>query len=64
MPHYNNCHQNIGYLIQNRSGYGDFTVAGSWYDESTAENYLKHFVLERAIFEQGACFPKLCSFIK
>ena len=48
----------VGYLLRNRSRYGDFIVVGRWYHENATENFLKYFVFGRAIFEQGAYFPK------
>ena len=48
----------VGYLIKSRSRYGDFIVVGRWYHENATESFLKYFVFGRAIFEQGAYFPK------
>ena len=42
-----------------------FIVVGRYYHENATKSFLKHFVFDRAIFEQRVLiFPKLCSFIK
>ena len=49
----------VAYLIKNRSAYGDFIAVGRWYPEKATKKCLKHFVFDRAIFEQRAYFPKM-----
>ena len=44
---------------ETRSAYGDFIVFGRWYHENTTKIFLKHFVIDRAIFEKGPYFPKI-----
>ena len=51
--------QKVAYLIKNRSAYGYFIVVVRRYHENATENFLKHFVFDRAIFQNGLCFPKI-----
>ena len=49
----------VAYFIKKWSAYGDFIVIGRWYHENATKNFSKHFLFDRAIFEQRAYFPKI-----
>ena len=61
LRYYNNCHGQSKSSIFNKKIdlHIVIIVVGRWYHESATENFLKHLVFDREIFEKGPYFPEI-----